>query len=85
MVNNLIEILLRMVFSEDRDGVIDASIDKIRNLVKAHVADSAKIHPSFKNSLLKCRMRLPLLVHGRILVIVSIFAKPYTFNIVIVF
>ncbi len=43
------EILLRMIFIEDRDGIFNASIDKVWKLVQAHVADGAKIHPSFKN------------------------------------
>ncbi len=43
------KILLRMVFIEDREGVFNASIDKVWKLVRAHVADSGKIHPRFKN------------------------------------
>jgi hypothetical protein len=43
------EIFLSMVFIEDRDGVFNASIDKVWKLVQAHVADGAKIHPRFKN------------------------------------
>lgn len=43
------KILLRMVFIEDRDGIFNASIDKVWKLVQAHVADGAKIHPGFKN------------------------------------
>jgi hypothetical protein len=38
-----------MVFIEYRDGVFDASIGRVWMLVQAHVADGAKIHPSFKN------------------------------------
>lgn len=43
------EILLRMVFIEDRDGIFNTSIDKVWKLVQEHVADGAKIHPGFKN------------------------------------
>lgn len=43
------KILLRMVFIEDREGVFNASIDKVWKLVRAHVSDSGKIHPRFKN------------------------------------
>jgi hypothetical protein len=38
-----------MIFIEDRDGIFDASIDKVWNLVQAHVTDGAKIHPNLKN------------------------------------
>ena len=43
------EILLRMVFIEDKDGIFNASINKVWKLVQAHVTDAAKIHPDFKN------------------------------------
>jgi hypothetical protein len=38
-----------MVFIEDREGVFDASIDKVWKLAKAHSTEGAKIHPSAKN------------------------------------
>jgi len=38
-----------MVFIEDREGVFDASIDKVWKLVQAHIKEGSKIHPSAKN------------------------------------
>ncbi len=38
-----------MVFIEDREGVFDASIDKVWKLVQAHTKEGSKIHPSAKN------------------------------------
>ena len=38
-----------MVFVEDREGIFDASIDKVWNLAKAHFTDGSKIHPLAKN------------------------------------
>jgi hypothetical protein len=38
-----------MVFIEDREGVFDASIDKVWKLVQAHLKEASKIHPSAKN------------------------------------
>jgi hypothetical protein len=34
-----------MAFIEDREGVFDASIDKVWKLAKAHSTEGAKIHP----------------------------------------
>jgi hypothetical protein len=38
-----------MVFIEDREGIFDASIDKVWKLVQAHVKEGSIIHPSAKN------------------------------------
>ncbi|TVP39274.1 hypothetical protein [Candidatus Nitrosocosmicus arcticus] len=38
-----------MVFIEDREGVFDASIDKVWKLVQAHINEGSKIHPIAKN------------------------------------
>ncbi|HEX7206877.1 MAG TPA: hypothetical protein VF233_01760 [Nitrososphaeraceae archaeon] len=38
-----------MVFIEDREGIFDASIDKVWKLVQAHVKEGSVIHPSAKN------------------------------------
>jgi hypothetical protein len=38
-----------MVFIEDREGIFDASIDKVWKLVQAHVKEGPIIHPSAKN------------------------------------
>lgn len=42
-------IIIVMVFIEDREGVFDASIDKVWKLVQAHIKEGSKIHPSAKN------------------------------------
>jgi hypothetical protein len=38
-----------MVFIEDRQGIFDASLDKVWNLARAHSTEGSKIHPSAKN------------------------------------
>ena len=43
------KIIIVMVFIEDREGVFDASIDRVWKLVQAHIKEGSKIHPSAKN------------------------------------
>ncbi len=38
-----------MVYIEDREGVFDAPLDKVWELVKAHATEGSLIHPSTKN------------------------------------
>jgi hypothetical protein len=38
-----------MVYIEDREGVFDAPLDKVWELVKAHTTEGSLIHPSAKN------------------------------------
>lgn len=38
-----------MIFIEDREGVFDASIDKVWKLVQAPTKEESKIHPSAKS------------------------------------
>jgi hypothetical protein len=38
-----------MVYIEDRDGIFDAPLDKVWELVKAHTTEGSLIHPSAKN------------------------------------
>ncbi len=38
-----------MVFIEDREGIFDASIDKVWRLAQAHATEGSKIHPGTRN------------------------------------
>lgn len=38
-----------MIYIEDREGVFDAPLDKVWELVKAHTTEGSLIHPSAKN------------------------------------
>jgi hypothetical protein len=42
-------IITDMVFIEDREGIFDASMDKVWKLVQVHVKEGSIIHPSAKN------------------------------------
>ncbi len=58
-----------MVFIEDREGVFDATIDKVWKLAQAHFTDGSKIHPRAKNLVTKYQMNkhLPMVRRKRLM------------------